>query len=361
MTPSPSPSSRLRRTSLRAGIERLAFVFVVAVIAAVASERMFWFWSTDLTEHLFVSAFYALAAGVTLWAMARHRVSGWWSLWLATPLFPLVVEGVITPVTYSGGPFVPLFPAWFAFWHGILAFGFLVVGVRALLLARRTALLAVSSVALGVFWGVWSTTLWLPENVEDPELIADQGAPLEVLDPSAFARYAIVFTAVVMVGHLALGRLWPASFEPARATVRLWGGLVVLGAAAWTVVVPWALPMFLAYVALQLWGLRRHERVAAEPTLLARLTGPTPRRPLLALAAMAPAAAITYAALWEVGFSLDAARAVMWTTIAVQTVAGFTISAMALRRAGRPHAPPGEGPGQSVPGPTVATRSTSNS
>jgi hypothetical protein len=350
-------------SSIGAGLHRSAFVFVVAVIAAVGSERMFWYWSTGLDSHLFVSAFYALPAGVTLWAIARHRVSGWWSLWLATPLFSLVTEGIITPVTYSGGPLVPIFPAWFALWHGVLAFGVLVVGVRHLLLARRTALVGVVAALVGVFWGLWSTTLWLPENVEDPELIADHSGPLQILDPADFTRYAVVFTAVVMVCHLALGRLWPTSFEPTKTTVRLWGACLVLIAGGWSVAVPWALPMFLAYAVLQLWGLRRHHRVAQEPTLLARLAGPTPLRPLLALAVMAPAAAGTYALLWELGFSEDAARVLMWSTIAVQTIAGLVISVMALRRAGRRAelVTDGDSAAQSVTGVALETRSIPSS
>ncbi len=321
--------------SLAAGLRRSLFVFVVAAIAAVGSERMFWFWSTGLDEHLFVAAFYAIPTGVTLWAIATHRVSGWWSLWLATPLYALVTEGVITPVVYSGGPFVPVFPAWFAFWHGVLGFGVLVVGIRSLVLARRTGAVAALATAMGVFWGVWSTTLWLPENVEDPELVADQGGPLEVLDPAAFTAYAALFTGVIVIGHLSLGRLWPTDFRPARTTERLWATLLVVGAAGWSVVVPWALPMFVAYAALQRWGLRRHRRTATGPDLFQRLAGPTPWRPLLAVTAMAPAAALTYAVAWELQPSADALRVLMWTTIALQTIAGFVISVVALRRSGR--------------------------
>ena len=360
MAPTSSPSSRSALDRIRRGLRHLAFVLVVSLIATVASERMFWFWSTGLDEHLFVSAFYGVATAVTLWAIDRYRVSTWWSLWLATPLFALVVEGVITPVTYSGGPFVPIFPAWFAFWHGVLAFGVLVVGVRHLLLARRTALVAGLAAALGIFWGAWSTTLWLPENVEDPELVADQGEALQVLDPGDFALYAALFTAVVVVGHAALGRVWPTSFALSRPTLRVGGGLVLFGAAMWTVAIPWALPMFLAYGGLQIWGLRRHEQTASGPTLLERLAGPTPVQPLLGLTVMAPAAAVTYALLWETGFSHAAARALMWSTIAVQTVAGFVITVMALRRAGRGADDASSDAGDQSVVPAVEMRSTSN-
>ncbi len=314
---------------------RVVLVLLVASTAAVGSERMFWFWSPGLADHLVVVSVYWLPAAITLWAIARYRVSGWWSLLLATPLYALVTEGVVTPVTYSGGPFVPVFPAWFAFWHGILAFGVLVIGVRQLLMARRWRLLALVATGLGVFWGVWSTTLWLPENVEDPELLADHGGALTVLDPAAFAQYAITFTVVVALGHWLMGFVWPTAFEPGRWSRRIVAGLASLMLVVWTFAVPWALPMFAAYAALQWWGLRRHERTAPTDDLFARLAGRTPPVGLLALAPMAAAAALVYWALWAVGPSHDILRTVMWTTIAVQAVAGGVISIIALRRSGR--------------------------
>lgn len=322
------------QASLRAGARRTAFVFVVALIAVVGSERMYWYWSTGVLEHLEGGVFYGVAAAVGLWAIGRFAVSGWWSLWLATPLFALIVEGVITPVVYSGGPLVPIFPAYFAFWHGVLTFGVLVIGIRSLLLARRTALLAAVAAGLGVFWGMWSTTLWLPENLEDPELVEHNGV-LETLSPSAFTVYAVLFSAILVAGHVALGWLWPSEFRPARATKWFWGGIVLLGAGMWTLAYPWALPMFLAYGWLQIWGLRRHERATTGPDLFAQLTGPTPIRPLAALAPMPVAAAATYAVMWELNPSLTAVRVLMWTTIAVHAVAGLVISVVALRRAGR--------------------------
>ncbi|MEM8706717.1 MAG: hypothetical protein AAGE98_09695 [Actinomycetota bacterium] len=329
---SESPS-RLAR--LGAGLHRLLFVYVVALIAAVVSERMFWFWSPGLRTHLEVAAFYAIAAAPLLWAIGRYRVNSWWSLMLALPLFSLVVEGIITPVVYSGGPFVPIFPAWFAFWHGVLGAGLFVFGIRWMLINSRTRLLLATSVGAGLFWALWSTTLWLPENLEDPELIEDTGAPLELLDPGAFAVYAATFTAVTILGHIALHRLWPTSFEPKRITVRAVGVILVLWAAAWSVAIPWALPMFLAYAWLQRWGLRRHERTAVGPDLFARLAGPIRPSAFVALAPMAPVAAATYAVLWNLDLSLDVPRTFMWSMIAIQTIAGAVLMVRSLRRAGR--------------------------
>lgn len=316
-------------------MSRAVLVLLVASIAGVGSERMFWFWSPDLVDHLIVVSIYWMSAGVTLWAIARYRVNGWWSLLLATPLYSLVTEGVLTPVTYSGGPFVPVFPAWFAFWHGILSFAVLVIGIRQLLMARRWRALAALSTGLGAFWAVWSITLWLPGNVEDPELVADHGGALTILDPLAFTQYAVTFTAVVAICHWLLGYVWPTSFEPGRPARWTTAGLALVVLVVWTFAVPWALPMFAAYAWVQRWGLRRHEGTVAGSDLFAQLAGRTPVAPLLALAPMAITAAGGYSLLWSLDPSEAVVRTIMWTTITVQAVAGFVISVMALRRSGR--------------------------
>lgn len=323
------------RGRVAAGVQRLVLVVAMASTAAVGSERMFWFWAPGLTDHLIVTAVYTLPIAVSLWVVARYRVSSWWSLMLVTPIYALVTEGALTPVVYTGGPFVPVFPAWFAAWHGLLALGVLVFGLRHLLLRRRIALLATVAAATGVFWGVWSATLWLPENVDDPDLIADHGGPLHVLDPVEFGRYAITFTVILALGQWLMGCVWPTRFEPARPTRWFVATLVAGMVAFWTIAVPWALPMFAAYAALQWWGLRRHARTASGPDLFEHLAGPTPVSGLLALAPMAVTAGASYWVLWSIDPAPVVLRTIMWTTIALQGVAGFVVAVVALRRAGR--------------------------
>ncbi len=325
----------------------MAFVYLVAVITAVGSERMFWFWTPGLRSHLEVAAFYAIATATGIMLMRRHRVDSWWSLMLAVPVVAYVVEGVITPVLYSGGPFVPFFPAWFTMWHGIMSFAVLVFVIRHLLLAEAIAKLSAMALGLGVFWGVWSTTQWLPESYEDPELLAEYGT-LQILDPGAFAGYAALFTAVLIVAHGVIGLVWPTG-TPAPSARFTWGerivgALVLAGAALWTVVLPWALPMFGAYAGLQIAALRRHRsRVPVErPDLFAQLAGHVRIRALLPLVIMAPAAALTYAGLWQLDPSEVVLRVLMYSIIAVQTVVGAVVMLRALLRVSNLRSRPGE-------------------
>jgi len=305
---------------------------------------MFWFWAPEAVDHLEIAAFYSLATGAGYLLMRRFRVSSPWSLLLVSPVVAYVVEGVITPVMYTGGPMIPVFPAWFAFWHGVLAFAGLVFGLRRLLLDRAIGALAAVAVGLGLFWGTWSSTLRLPENVNDEELIADLGQ-LTVLEPGGFGAYVVVFTAILIASHWLISFVWPEP-EPVRTrpsqVVRggewLVGLLCLAGATGWTFVIPWALPMFLAYVGLQVAGLRWYrDRMSAPlpPTLLDQLGGRVSVISLAPLALMAPVAAGTYAVIWALDPSDIALRVVMYTVIAVQGVAGFVVTVMALRRARR--------------------------
>lgn len=324
-------TARPRETGWPGGVRRLAFALVSAAIVVVISERMFWFWASNPLSHLEVSAFYALAVAPALWLIDRFRVDRVAPLVMVALVFAMFVEGVLTPVTYTGGPFVPLFPVWFTAWHGLMGF---VVGwylVHRWLLDRRIGRLAVVSALAGAFWGLWSMTLSLPENVEDEELIADSGGPLTVLDPAAFTRYAIAFSMILAVAHWVWGRLGDVGrFRPSRPAIGLYAvaaGAMLVG---WTVAIPWALPMFAAYVWLPVRFLRRHEPAADGPGLLAELVGPVRARDLLGLVPLPVVAAGTYALIWWSAPTDTVLRVVMYGSIAVQTV----VAAAMLARSG---------------------------
>ena len=250
---------------------------------------------------------------------------------LVALVFAMVVEGVLTPIVYSGGPFVPFFPVWFTAWHGLLS----LVGAWYLLhrwlLDRRVGLIAFASTAAGAFWGVWSVTLWLPENLEDEELVADLGSPT-ILEPWAFTRYAITFSLILAAAHWVWGRLGDVGrFRPSRGAIALYGLAVGAMLIGWTVALVWALPMFVLYVGLAVWLLRRHEPTADGPNLLAQLVGPVRARDLLALAPLPATAAGTYALMWWLAPTDTTGRVIMYGTIAVQTL----VAAVLLWRSGR--------------------------
>lgn len=294
---------------------------------------MFWFWSSNPVDHWLTSLVYAVPFAAALWAISRYRVGGLTSLILVAPLFAYVTEGVITPVMYSGGPLIPFFPAWFTFWHGFIGLVGLWYLLHLWMVRGRRKLILAASVGLGAFWGLWSTTLWLPENVGDPELIADNGGPLTVLGPAAFARYVASFTVLLAAFHWLWGRLRVADrFEPPVWLRGIYlvaaGGVLVM----WTVAVPWALPMFVLYAGVQVLLLRRRSRLSRGPTLLETLSGPVPAASLLPLAAVPAVAGGVYWVAWQLGPNATVLNTMMVGIIFTQAaIAGIVMLAVAWR------------------------------
>ncbi|MEL6893796.1 MAG: hypothetical protein AAFP84_19545, partial [Actinomycetota bacterium] len=268
--------------------------------------------------------------------MRRFEVHDRWGLVLALPIFAYVTEGVITPVLYAGGP-IPFFPLWFTGWHGLLSVLVLFVVVRRLAIERRALAMTALSVGVGLFWGTWLSTSWLPENLQDPELLEEHGS-LVPMEPAEFGAYTAVFVAFLLGAHLLLDRAWPVDTTRlfARTERVLIAGLL-LGAALWTVAAPWALPMFVVLCWIQFRLLRRHRdrRSPDQPTMLESLRGPASPLALLPLVVMAPVATAAYWFWWELSPSEVVLNWLYYGTIAVQTIAATALLVVAWRRTGR--------------------------
>jgi hypothetical protein len=315
-------STRQGGMRILGGLRPIAFVLVSALVMVVGSERIYWYYTdADVRSFVELAAFYAIGAYALLWTIERFSVNEVWSLLVAAPVFAYVVEGVITPVLYEGGP-TPIFPAYFTGWHGLLSVMLLWFGVRRWLVAGRWRPVLVTAVVLGGFWGVHATAMWLPANLDDPQLAESQPAIREPLD---FLWYAVRSTAALMLGHLLLGRgLWVRRLG--RSRVAEWGAaLTIVGiVAVWTVMIPWAAPMFVALLGGVAWVLRRHRRTATGPTLFEQLDGRVSLRDLAMLIPMPFVATGVYAALFALDPDDAVIEAVMWGSIAAVGLAGGT-------------------------------------
>lgn len=318
---------------MRSGLNRLIFVVVSTVPIVFVSERVYWYWSRGPEEQFVTLAFYAAVFASVPWLISRYRVDSLWRLLLVIPVHAYLVEGAIVPVLYSGGPLVPFFPAMFTFWHGVLGVVVVWYLFRRWLVTERRRPLLLTSIALGLYWGLWALTA--QAEVDDAELADGLGHALVLLDARGFAVYAAACTAALAAAHWTLGRVWMTSFEPSRATRCVW--LLVMGGAVaiWTVAIPWAAPMFVAYAGVQVWALRRTPAPTG-PSLLEQLEGPVRLRALWPLAAI-PVAATASHRFW---LSLDLAADDIenWIFIgssSLQAVAGMVVLVWSHRRARR--------------------------
>lgn len=303
----------------------LSFVFLSALIAVTASERVYWYWGFAGADPadvalgtLEVALLYSVPMAVALWAMARTPVRRLHQLVLASAIFAFVVEGVLTAEIFQAGPIDPIFPAMFVGWHGLLAMvGFWYL-TRRWLIERRRRLLGTASVAMGVLWGLWATTSWLPGNLAD-------AAPNEtriVADPTTFALYAAWVGAVFIAGHWLLGRVWRPQFNPGRvSTVALAAVMIGLHALVF-IAVPWAPFKLAALLGFVAWALIRSRRGCEGPTILEQLDGRIRWREAVLLALMPATAAATYAAAWAAAVPDGVIEVVFAALVAVQVLAG---------------------------------------
>lgn len=335
-----------RRTQRLAA--RLSFVVLSAAIVVVSSEKFYWY-PQGFTAVGFVelSAFYALPVAATLWVIERYNINRPWPILLASGIFALGVEGIITPVLYEDGP-VPALALYFFAWHGVLSFGF------CWYLARRWALtgcrtrLAMGSALYGAAWGLWSVTYWRTESIEEFE--TENAAGDASWDPGQwgvpkFALYAATFTAVLITAHWLLGFVWPTDWQTTRRWNLATALLLAAGLALITITIPWA-PLKLGLLGwLIVRQLRRAGTGSARLTVFDALQGrPTlvQLAPLCLLAAVAVAVYAAAAAFEPTTAVLDA---IYNGTVAFQVVAGLIVVVMACRRT-KPqhHEHPGLGP-----------------
>ncbi len=277
-------------------LKRILFVVLTSTTFVFFSEKAYWYvQGYALAELVLVYAFPVFAA---LWAIERFRVNRLAPLVLVSAVFAFLVEGVLTPVLYEAGLLDPVMPAYFVGWHGLFSVVFGWYLIRKWLVQEKWQRILLGATAFGLFWGTWSLTFWLPENVNDPDFLAhaaDTGVPAGKWPVADFALYAFTFTVFLMLAHWLLGRgIWPREFKPSRAEIGVVFGALLL---YFTVGVMWAIPLAVLKIAVLLGvvfaALRRFGQTSPH-TLYQELAGQVSSTHLLVLLAMPLAATAVY-------------------------------------------------------------------
>ncbi len=196
---------------MRQIIKRWAFILLSTTIMVFFSEKMYWY--TQGYAYAELVLFYMPGTYIFLLAVSYFRVRGFWAMFLAASLYPLYVEGALTGIIVADITGIMFF--YFIGWHTTVSVIFGWYFQHKLLVQQRIRALALSSAAMGFLLGIWATVFWIPENVNDPELIAEG----HVLGQWPIADYALLllYLGVIYTGsHYLLGRFWDDEFRPSR-------------------------------------------------------------------------------------------------------------------------------------------------
>lgn len=330
------PGSSITRR-VASSLRTVALVAVVGFILHLNSERGYWLYSPAwfgprVQETLILSAFYAFAAGLAIWALTRIPFRGWHHVVLAGAVFAWTVEGVVVHVLHEAGPLDLIFPAMFAGWHGLLSFAGFLVLVRKLLVERRPVALAAWATGYGVMAGLWATTSWLPDSDSMSNLGGEEITGIAT--PAGYGLTMLLIVTSLAIAHLLLDRLWSAEWRPSR----LFGWVVISTTAAVAAVgfavVPYGPIRYAALVAVPLLALHASGSRFHGPTLFETLGGSIRIRHLPALAPAAAAAAVVHALAWRADLDRAALEAIRELHVLAQVFVGGGVLIWALVRAG---------------------------
>ncbi len=333
--PPETRQARLARTRLSSFAAKTAFVLLSSAIVVVSSEKFYWY-PQGFSASGFVELvlFYSLGIMAAFLAISRYRIHNLSGVVLASGIYALVVEGIVTPVLYEDGV-LPLLALYFFAWHGLISFMFCWYLARRWAISNQRKRLALWSTVYGVFWGIWSVTYWLPDSIADMQ--ADLAAGDGTWDPgqwpvAKFSLYAITFTAVLMAAHWLLGFVWPTDWHPTKRWTVGIGGLLLAGMALITFAIPWA-PLKLGALGwILVIALRRASGSTDARSIFASMAGRASFGQLAPLVMLAAGAITAYSVLSLVNPSDSVLRAIYWSTVSLQIASGATASAVLFVR-----------------------------
>ncbi|MEM0980399.1 MAG: hypothetical protein AAGH78_09005 [Cyanobacteria bacterium P01_H01_bin.58] len=304
---------------------RLLFVMLMTAIAVFFSEKVYWYPQGYVLWGLLM--FYAVPVYACLWAIEHFRVQRLSALILVAALFAFLVEGVITPVIYEAGLFDPVMPFYFVGWHGWLSIIWGWYYLRVWLVRAEWRKLLLASTLFGSFWGAWSITFWLPEQVADwPQLEAlGEAVTRHTQWPTlAFGLYTLTFTGMLVVSHWVLGQGgWQRTFTLSNVEKGLLIAILIFFFATLALPVsPLGIFKLVALLGVLFLALRSNRQIESAGSLLTELGGVVKPLALLGLLAMPAMATAVYALALELEWSEATIRALLDSITLLQVVIG---------------------------------------
>ncbi len=241
-------------------LNRVLTTAFTAYILFYYSELVFWSKITpDQTGSglLLTYVMYFMVTYTLLAVISYFKIRSVWALFLAGALYGWLIEGVIVQTMYEN---FPLQISWTGLaWHALIS---VLIGwyfMIKTLTQNNYRRIAVVSLLVGVFYGVWAVTWWLEEGI--------------VMSPSYFLSYALITSLVLIGSYWMYINLGTPSF--------ILGPWEVCGLAAFFVVwfysalkiQPMALFVLPPLLIILFIVLRKNRRTEQDPHVLAVLQG----------------------------------------------------------------------------------------
>jgi len=198
--------------------------------------------------------------------------------------------------------------------------------LREWLLEGKTFILLIACFALGLFWGAWSLTYWLPENLVNPELLF-KGFDVGIWPVEKYIAFTFWVTFVFVLAQWLIGYFWPKAFTPTwseKAVIIL--ALSIIFFLATVPVAPIALLELPVFLGVIFGALRTNRKRETAPSLLEQLSGKVPLRRVSILIVMPIVASSVYWLASVVGLSENFIRQViLHGSVGLQYVLGWVL------------------------------------
>ena len=210
------------------------------------------------------SLYYAGWGCIILTAISLFRVRSFWSFFIAGALFGWAVEGIVIPLIYEDMPGTISWPS--LGWHAVVDVVFGWYLVRRILQKNNYLYTTVTAVALGLFWGVWSTWYWIETPPPGESIVPP--LPVTVYIPYTLALGILLIAAYVVIDKFGGREFKPTIFEIVLLTAwHVWN--FYFGAFAAAPVAIYVLPTLFLGGFVMLWWNRRNE---TRPNILSTLS-----------------------------------------------------------------------------------------